>query len=110
MSEIDLDELGWPYNRLKSPDDLGWFYRNVHKPLRQIHWGRFTVCWVVIYALIQVLGYVPVWAWGVRGWQTLVAIGVALIAFWPAWRWLDRSGLYYYKDEEQGNREGVHSD
>jgi len=100
MSKIDLDELGWPYNRLKSPDDLGWFYRNAHKPLRPIRWGRYAVSWVVIYALTQVVIYVPEWAWGVRGWQTWVAIGVTLIALWPALKWLDRSG-FYYKDEEQ---------
>lgn len=100
MSKIDVDKLGWPYSRLKSPDDLGWLYRNSHKwkppgkdPFEDIRWGRFIAVWVVFYALVQVAGHVPVWAWDERGWETWAATAVALAVLWPVSRRVDRKWM-----------------
>ena len=61
---VELDKLGWPYNRLKSPDDLGWLYRNANKPRPPTNQRRMALCSAGLVALIQLGGYVPWWAWG----------------------------------------------
>ena len=54
---IDTEKLGWPYNRLKSPDHLGWLYRNADKPLPPINQRRQALFSFTFLALIQLGGY-----------------------------------------------------
>ena len=96
---IELDKLGWPYNRLKSPGHLGWLYRNANKPRPPINRRRMGLCSMGLVALIQLGGYVPMWAWGagvlwrILGFLTVTAVTGAL------WLWASRRGFFYLVDQ-----------
>lgn len=95
QSEIDLEKLGWPYNRLKSPDHLGWLYRKANAPQRNWRRGRLFA-WMALYiGLIQVSPYLPLWAFGLESnWWSFLAIGVIAVLGYLPWRFLERRGFF----------------
>ena len=96
---IDTEKLGWPYNRLKSPDHLGWLYRNADKPLPPINQRRQALFSFTFLALIQLGGYAPLWIWGASApWRILGTLTVA-IAVGILWYWASRCGFFYLPDQ-----------
>ena len=96
---VELDKLGWPYNRLKSPDDLGWLYRNANKPRPPTNQRRMALCSMGFVALIQLGGYVPWWAWGASTPWRILGILTVTAATGALWLWASRRGFFYAMDQ-----------
>lgn len=96
---IELDKLGWPYKRLKSPDHLGWLYRNANKPCPPINRRRKGLCSMGLVALMQLGGHVPAWVWGASAsWRILGMLTVTAAAS-ALWVWASRRGFFYMVDQ-----------
>lgn len=96
---VELDKLGWPYNRLKSLEDLGWLYRNANKPRPPTNQRRLTLCSAGLVVLIQLGGYVPRWAWGASTPWRILGILTVTAATSVLWLWASRRGFFYATDQ-----------
>ncbi|GEM_PF-1705175 len=95
---IELDKLGWPYNRLRSPDHLGWLYRNANKPRPPTRPLRMALCAMGLVALMQLGGYLPWWVWGASAPWRMLGLWTATIAAGALWLWASRRGFFYLVD------------
>lgn len=95
---VELDKLGWPYNRLKSPDHLGWLYRNANKPRPPINQRRTALCSVGLVVVIQLGGYVPGWVWGASTPWRMLGLWTATAVAGALWLWASHRGFFYLVD------------
>lgn len=94
---VELEKLGWPYSRLKSPERLGWLYRNANKSRPPVNWRRKSLCSMALVVLIQLGGWVPWWVWGASTSWRILGISTVTVVTGALWHWASRRGFFYLK-------------
>ena len=96
---VELEKLGWPYSRLKSPERLGWLYRNANKQRPPVNRTRKGLCSMALVALIQLGGWVPWWVWGASTPWRILGMSTVIVATGALWFWASRRGFFYVMDQ-----------